>query len=164
MGLNGIVIAAFCLFGSVSGALAAQTAGELAAAFCQTRVADDEAGVRDLLTPSLRDAVTEAERRNDAIAKAVPDEKPPFGDGIPYQSYPDVAPVCEPGAVTDADGRTLVEVSYKFPHSPEADWTDRLAVLSAPEGWLVDDILYERTAGETEEVTLRTVLESAFNE
>ncbi|PSJ61379.1 hypothetical protein [Pseudaminobacter soli (ex Li et al. 2025)] len=164
MRLNAIFLAMCFTVGGLSNALAAQTATELAKAFCQTRVEDNAAGTRNLLTPSLRDAVAEAENRNDAIAKANPDDKPPFGDGIPYQTYPDLAPVCEPGTVTDTDGRTLVEVSYKFPQTPEAGWTDRIAVLSTPEGWLIDDVLYEAPADQTEALTLRMVLESAFDD
>jgi hypothetical protein len=164
MRLNTTIMAMCIVAGGLSNALAAQSVAELAKAFCQTRVEDNAAGVRNLLTPSLRDAIAEAESRNDAIAQVNPDEKPPFGDGIPYQTYPDLAPVCEPGAVTDTDGRTLVEVSYKFPHTPEAGWTDRIAVLSTPEGWLIDDVLYEAPADQTEALTLRMVLESAFED
>jgi hypothetical protein len=164
MRLNTTFMAMCIVAGGLSNALAAQSAAELAKAFCQTRVEDNAAGVGNLLTPSLRDAVAEAESRNDAIAQANPDEKPPFGDGIPYQTYPDLAPVCEPGAVTDTDGRTLVEVSYKFPQTPEAGWTDRIAVVSTPDGWLVDDVLYEAPADQTEALTLRMVLESAFED
>src|SRR5262245_47072214 len=83
---------------------ATQTADEIAAAFCAARTADDEARLKPLLSPSLLALIAETEERNRIIADANPDEKPPFGDGIPYQAFPDRADSCKPGApVVEAD-------------------------------------------------------------
>ena len=44
-----------------------------------------------LVTRSLGAAIDEAIRKNDEIAAAEPGDKPPLGDGVPFQSYPDDA-------------------------------------------------------------------------
>ena len=82
----GLLLLAFSL-PLVSGAGAAGTATELAEAFCKTRTTGDAEAVKPLLTPSLLAVIAEAEDRNRIIAESTPDEKPPFGDGIPYQSF-----------------------------------------------------------------------------
>ena len=99
-----------------------------------------------LMTPSLLKVIAEAKARNDVIAKATPDEKPPFGDGIPYQSFPDAAPGCEAGEVVEKPGRTEAEVTYRFPDTPNADWTDRLKLVPEGDKLLVDDILFANVA------------------
>src|SRR5690606_1463397 len=85
--------------------LAADDPRAVAAAFCRARLADDEAATLALLTPALVSVIEEAKARSDVIAKATPDEKPPFGDGIPYQAFPDAAEDCEPGDSKVKPGR-----------------------------------------------------------
>jgi hypothetical protein len=95
-----------------------------------------------LVTRSLGAAIGEAIRKNDAIAIAEPGDKPPLGDGVPFQSYPDTPPVCHAGKFTEADGKQIVEVQYIFTATPDADWTDRLVVASEDGRLRIDDVLF----------------------
>ena len=143
--------------------LAAEGAAELAAAFCTARMADDEAMVKPLLTPSLLALIGEAETRNKVIAEAVPDEKPPFGDGIPYQAFPDKADTCRPGQAAAEAGRIELPVVYGFEKMPDANWTDTLVLLSADGRLLIDDIRFQGSADGSANVTLREILSEAFD-
>ena len=116
-----------------------------------------------LLTPSLVKVIEEAKARSDVIAKATPDEKPPFGDGIPYQSFPDVAEGCEAGEASDKMG-IEIEVKYLFPKTPNADWTDRLKLVTEGDKLLVDDILYANVANGEPDQGLRQALFEAFDQ
>jgi hypothetical protein len=99
----------------------------------------DQHGYRYLVTASLLELIDKAQAKSDEIQAAAPDEKPPLGDGTPFQSYPDIAPTCAQGAFgPDA----VVEVKYEFPDTPDANWTDRIKLVS--EGGLlkIDDVLF----------------------
>lgn len=133
-------------------------------AFCKARLASDEQATLALMTPSLQKGIAEAKARNDVIAKATPDEKPPFGDGIPYQSFPDAAPGCEAGKVVEKPGRTEAEITYRFPDTPNADWTDRLKLVPEGDKLLVDDILFANVANGEPDQGLRLVLFNAFDQ
>ncbi len=145
-------------------ALAADDPSAIASAFCKARLADDEAATLALLTPSLAKTIDEAKARSDVIAKATPDEKPPFGDGIPYQSFPDLAQGCEAGKVDQKPGRVEVEVNYLFPETPKANWTDRLKLVAEGDRLLVDDVLFPNVANGEPDQTLRKVLFQAFDQ
>lgn len=147
-----------------AGAVAADDPRSVAEAFCKARLGDDEAATLALLTPSLVKVIDEAKARNDVIAKATPDDKSPFGDGIPYQAFPDVAPSCEAGKVTDASGRVEVEVTYLFPEAPKADWTDRLKLVAEGDTLLIDDIIFANVANGEPDQGLRKVLFEAFDQ
>lgn len=109
--------------------------------FCQMR-SEGEPALRYLLTRSLTTEIDKALAKNDVIAAARPDEKPPLGDGVPFQSYPDVALECRVGAVATVDGALHVDVEHVFPDQPAGNWTDRL-VLGTEDGLAkIDDILY----------------------
>lgn len=142
-------------------ALAAETdAIPYAEAFCSLRTADFGAARFYLLSPALAAAVVAALERNAAIAAENPGDKPPLGDGIPYQSYPDAAPSCAAGTVTAEGDRLVAEVKYSFPDAPDAGWTDRLVLVAGDGGvLLVDDIRY---GAEGDEGTLRATLDEAF--
>ncbi len=146
------------------GAFAADDPRAVAAAFCKARLANDEAATLALLTPSLVKVIGEAKARSDVIAKATPDEKPPFGDGIPYQSFPDVAEGCEAGEISDKSGSIEVEVTYLFPETPNADWTDRLKLVAEGDKLLVDDILFANVANGEPDQGLRRALFEAFDQ
>jgi hypothetical protein len=156
-----IVLLVAALF--AGGAFAADDPRAVAAAFCKARLADDEAATMALLTPSLVKVIEEAKARSDVIAKATPDEKPPFGDGIPYQSFPDVAEGCEAGEASDKTG-IEIEVKYLFPKTPNADWTDRLKLVTEGDKLLVDDILYANVANGEPDQGLRQALFEAFDQ
>jgi hypothetical protein len=146
------------------GALAADDPRGVAEAFCKARLADDEGKTLALLTPSLVKVIEEAKARNDVIAKATPDEKPPFGDGIPYQAFPDVAQGCEAGEISDKSGRVEVEIDYLFPETPKANWTDRLKLVADGDRLLIDDILFANVANGEPDQGLRRVLFDAFDQ
>jgi hypothetical protein len=137
---------------------------QVGAAFCEARTAGNEQRIRALLTASLLKAIEEAEARNDTIAKAAPNEKPPLGDGIPYQGFPDHAPICKAGKVKQTSGRTELEIRYEFPEAPDAGWTDKLLLVSTDGSLLIDDIVYQIPANHTEEIGLRSVLFNAFDQ
>ncbi len=160
VGAGSVVFAAWCC----GAALALETPQEIGTAFCAARVADEDQQVRALLTPSLLKVIEEAEARNSVIAKAAPDEKPPLGDGIPYQGFSDHAPICKPGEAKQSAGGTELEVTYEFPDAPDAGWTDRLVLMRSDKGLLIDDILYQIPANHTEQIGLRSVLFNAFDQ
>ena len=161
-----VIPAALCFLTAILGgqALAADTPRAIAEKFCATRLDGDEKALRLLLTASLLKAIEEAEARNDIIAKASPDEKPPLGDGIPYQTYPDMAPECEVGAEKQVDGRTEIELRNVFPDAKGADWTDRLVLLESEGRLLIDNVIFETSVNDTDEISLRSVLFNAFDQ
>lgn len=148
---------------AVGPAKAEPSAGDVAQAFCAARVKDDEAATRALLTPSLLKEIAEAERRNDIIAKEAPDDKPPLGDGIPYEAFQDAVATCIPGAEDEMSGRRRIGLTYTYASAQE-QWTDRLVLANEGERLLVDDIMFANVADGTEDLTLRQVLLSAFDQ
>lgn len=142
---------------------AAEGAHAIAEKFCAAQVAGDEAAVRALFSPELERVVAEAERRNAAVAAAAPDEKPPLGDGIPYQGFPDRAPECRVGAERTKGGAVEVEIGYDFPAQPNSGWTDRLVIRPAPDGLAIDDILFASFPTDTYQSGLRRVLFDSFD-
>jgi hypothetical protein len=145
-------------------AFAAEDPRAVGEAFCKARLADDETATLKLFTPSLVKAIGEAKARNDVIAKATPGDKPPFGDGIPYQAFPDAPEKCEVGAIGEKSGSIEVEVKYLFPGTPNADWTDRLKLASEGDKLLVDDIIFANVANGEPDQGLRRVLFDAFDQ
>ncbi|MBX3567999.1 MAG: hypothetical protein KF914_08075 [Rhizobiaceae bacterium] len=146
-------------------ALAADRAAtELAQGFCQARLAADETATQALLSPTLREAIKVAQDRNQVIAEAAPDEKPPFGDGIPYQRFPDRADSCVPGEPVEKASAVEVPVSYAFKDAPAAGWTDRLMLVRAGMDYLVDDILFDGPPDGGEPTSLTTILLNAFDQ
>ncbi|WP_274629721.1 hypothetical protein [Arvimicrobium flavum] len=135
------VSAAFAVTATVADATD-DTPAQVAQKFCDTHrsgTAEAELATMALLTPSLKAAMDEAVKKNDVWETAHPGEKPPLGDGVPFQSYPDVAKECVAGKVS-ADG-TEVDIEYKF-DDPEANWTDRVKLALVEGKLMVDDILY----------------------
>jgi len=124
--------------------------------FCLGRLGNDMAAVDGLLTPALRDAIVAAEARNAQIAASAPDEKPPLGDGIPWQSWPDYADSCIARAGT-ADAQTAtVSIDYGFTADPEAGFTDTLHLNLAEDSmqvsrWRIDNVGYA-TKGDLRDV------------
>ncbi len=132
-----------------SAQMIALTPGQIGDIFCIARLGNDMAPVEGLLTDGLRDAIAAAQVVSDTIARQHPDEKPPLGDGIPWQAFPDYAPHCEAGPAILQMDESRVTVSYIFPDSPGAGFADtlvlRLVPLAAqPDGkvWRIDDVEY----------------------
>ena len=126
--------------------------------FCQVR-GEGESAIRYLLTRSLTVEIDKALAKNDVIAAARPDEKPPLGDGVPFQAYQDLAPECRVGTVATADGAVSIDVEHVFPDQPAGNWTDRLVVVTDDGLAKIDDILY---GPEKFDTGLREVLATAF--
>jgi hypothetical protein len=155
-------LVAVALFSGV--AIASDEPRAVGEAFCKARLGNDEAATLGLLTPSLKKAIEEAEARRDIIAKAAPDEKPPLGDGIPYQAFPDVAETCEVGDVIETAGHIEVQVRYSFADTPGAGWTDRLKLVTEGGKLLVDDVIYANVANGEPGLGLRQILFEAFDQ
>lgn len=144
---SGLAIAA-ALFFAVP-AFAADDAAALGQAFCDARLKNDDAAVAALASPDLKKAIDEAQSKNDALAKSAPGDKPPLGDGMPYQSFTDKPVKCEVGAVTagDTPGSQTVAINYVFPDQPDSNWTDRLIVVDAGGKKALDNVLYTDDSG-----------------
>ena len=129
-------------------------------AFCGLRGVEGGAARIHLLSPALTAEVMKALAENARLQAETPDEKPPLGDGVPYQGFPDAAPVCEAGTVSRDGDAVVAEVKYSFPDAPDAGWTDRLVLVEGEGGvYVIDDIRY----GADGDDTLRDVLEAAFD-
>lgn len=160
-----ILVTQLLAAGVVSGvASASDEPRAVAEAFCSSRLANDETATLALLTPSLLEAIEEANARNEIIAKETPDEKPPLGDGIPYQAFPDTAGGCEIGDVVHAGGNVEIKVTYKFADAPDAGWTDRLALVKEGDRLLIDDVIYANVANGEPDYGLRRALFDAFDQ
>lgn len=134
------------------------TPAQIATIYCVGNLGNDEAILRAVLTPNLTAAIAAAETENAVIAKAAPEDKPPLGDGIPWQAFPDYAPNCVPGtAMPAADGSVEIGLTYSFPEEPAAAWTDTLILKLDAYRYRVDDVRYEGGG------TLRDALAAAFN-
>lgn len=123
-------------------------ADQIGEVFCLSRVGNDEALISGILTDALRTAIADAETKDDAYAKKYPGEKPPLGDGIPWQSAPDYAPKCTVGLVTLMKADAKVELQYSFPDAPAADFVDTLILKKVDQPdfdvgfWRIDNVFY----------------------
>ena len=149
------------IFGASAEDQPRSAAAAFGAAFCLMKDNPPGADLMVLVTPSLADEIGKALAKNDEIQKAHPDEKPPLGDGIPFQSFPDVSPKCQVGKVTGEGAGAVVEIRHGFPETPRADYSDRIVL---GEGWTrgtlgIDDVLYGEEGGGG---TLRKTLVEAF--
>ena len=132
--------------------------------FCISRLGNDDGILRGVLTDELRTLIDYSEARNDTIAAAYPEDKPPLGDGIPWGSFPDYAPKCTLASTAVEGNMARVAVSYAFPEEPTADYTDTLVLKlvahpydPATGIWRIDDVRYTTSS------TLREVLATAFD-
>jgi len=138
-------------------------ASQIGQIFCLSRMGNDEAVIEGILTEKLKQAIADAEAKDADYAKKYPDEEPPLGDGIPWQSAPDYAAKCDTGLVTLSRSDAKVEIKYGFPDAPTANFVDTLILKKVPiEGmdvgyWRIDDVLYP------DGTDLKASLLSAFN-
>ena len=157
------VAAALCLFATPSFAqlvtISPEQIGEI---FCISRLGNDMAPVDGLLTAELTAAIADAEAKNDAIQQAHPDEKPPLGDGIPWQAFPDYAAECKVGGVTLEADRAVVDIAYGFPDYPDANFTDHLQLILVAQPNLSEPLWRIENLGYATEGDLRSVLVSTF--
>ena len=116
--------------------------------FCLSRIGNDEAVISGILTAELTTAIDGAWTANDVWEKANPGDKPPLGDGIQWQSWPDYAAGCTVGLVTLMKSDAKVEIQYHFPDAADADFTDTLLLkrVDVPEYqtsfWRIDNVAF----------------------
>lgn len=110
--------------------------------FCMGRTTGDMGLAQDYLTPELRDAIEKALAQNDMVQKAHPDEKPPLGDGVPWSTFQDAVSQCDVDYEAAKATPTEVPITFSFPESPDAGWTDTLVLKDVEGTWKVDDVLY----------------------
>jgi hypothetical protein len=132
--------------------------------FCISRLGNDMAPVQGLLTPGLAQAIADAEQKDAEWAALNPGEKPPLGDGIPWQSWQDYAPECTVGLADATQGEAFLDITYTFPDSPGLSLTDRLHLIEVDRPtystgvWRIDNVIYQ-DGGD-----LRSVLTAVFDE
>lgn len=130
--------------------------------FCLSRLGNDEGAITGLLSPDLTMVIAYAWAKNDAWEAANPGEKPPLGDGIPWQAWPDYAAECTVGLATLMATDAKVEIAYGFPEAPDAGFTDVLLLKRITDAelgtthWRIDNIAYA-TGGD-----LRASIAGAF--
>lgn len=130
--------------------------------FCLSRLGNDEAVTEGILTDDLTMAIADAWTRDEAYEKQYPGEKPPLGDGIPWQAWPDYAAECTVGLVTLMKTDAKVEINYAFPEDKDANFTDTLLLkrVDMPDYgtgfWRIDNIAYATGSD------LKAVLVGAF--
>jgi hypothetical protein len=121
---------------------------QIAQIFCLSRTGNDEGPIEGLLTDGLKAAIADADKKDAAYEKANPGEKPPLGDGTPWQSSPDYTPQCAVGLVTLSKQDAKVEVKYSFPDDAAANFTDVLILkkIALPDYgvgiWRIDNVAY----------------------
>ncbi len=138
-------------------------AASVAEAFCAAREAGDDQATLALASASLAGVIAEALARNARVQESAPDEKPPLGDGIPWQAFPDQAPTCTPGK-PDATGTGFtVGVTYSFPDQPLGSWTDVLRLVPDGDRLAVDDVWYPQAANDASRPSLRRLIFDSFD-
>jgi hypothetical protein len=120
---------------------------EIGHIFCLSRLAGDTGPLDGLLSPDLATSIAEADELNLQWQDANPGDKPPLGDGIPWQSWPDYASECTVGLVTLMKNDARVEITYGFPGEPDATFTDtlllkRIARDDDSRVWRLDNLAY----------------------
>lgn len=110
--------------------------------FCALNGEQNDAKIKNILSKDLRAAWENAQAYSDDWAAKNPGLKPPLGDGIHAQAYPDFAPVCKVQSLTGEGDRREVEIFHGFPDNPMAGWTDMLILIPQGGSWVIDDVLF----------------------
>lgn len=133
------------------------TGAQVGQIFCMAMTSQDDAPLRGILSPDLAAIIADAEVRSAAIEAAAPDEKPPLGDGIPWQAAPDYAKNCTVVGMSGTFDLPEVILFYEFPEEPSANYSDRVVLRFIDERLRVEDVKYANDAG-----TLREALVGMF--
>jgi len=149
MGTRAVAILGLILAGvvAISEAHAQQTASpeEIATQYCTLITTHQPDTMGPLLTPSLTALMQQAQALSDAKAQQYPEDKPPLGDGIPYQTHPDDAPICRVVRTSGGAHRQTVTIFREFPEDPRANWADHLLLKRHQGQWRIDDVRYQDT-------------------
>jgi hypothetical protein len=143
-----IALPAFADDNEPQGQMVVLRANQIGQIFCMSRTGNDDAVIEGILTADLNQAIKTADGKNDAYMKQYPDDMPPLGDGLGWQSSPDYPDNCETGLVTLSRTDAKVEIKYGFKDYPAADYTDTLILKKVPiDGmdvgyWRIDDVIY----------------------
>jgi len=131
-----------------TGQMVVLKASQIGQIFCLSRLGNDEAVINGILTDDLNKAIEVAEKKDADYAKKYPDEEPPLGEGLGWQSSPDYGDTCEVGLVTLSKTDAKVEIKYTFKDYPEGSYSDTLILKKVPiDGmdvgyWRIDDVIY----------------------
>lgn len=140
-----IALACLTLFCTVP-ALAQPDTGDaeyLARLFCQQQSNYDQSALAPHLSPALAALIEKAWAANAAYEAQYPGDKPPLGDGIPWQSWPDAAPLCIAQIPAYDRNTAVVDIDYDFPDQPDASWRDQLVLVRIDSRWLIDDVMLQ---------------------
>ena len=135
---------------------------QIGAIFCITRVGNDMAPVEAILTPGLKKAIARADAAEASWEKHNPGEKPPLGDGLPWQAHPDYTTQCSADHPVEGKLEARVNISYAFADDPKTNYTDTLVLKPIPDAnigdsvWRLDDVVF------ADSDSLRKELVSAF--
>jgi hypothetical protein len=130
--------------------------------FCISRAGNDMAPVEAIVTPSLKAAITKADALDAAWEKKNPGEKPPLGDGLPWQASPDYTANCTAGDSATMGKDARVDINYVFADDPSGNYTDVLElkpVIDKTIGdtvWRINDVLF------TDKTTMQQQMIDAF--
>jgi len=131
-----------------TGQMVVLKASQIGQIFCLSRLGNDEAVINGILTDDLNKAIEVAEKKDADYAKKYPDEEPPLGEGLGWQSSPDYGDTCDVGLVTLSKTDAKVEIKYTFKDYPEGSYSDTLILKKVPiDGmdvgyWRIDDVIY----------------------
>lgn len=112
----------------------------LATQFCdyyQARNLDER--YADIVTTSLHRRIADVELKNRVFSYRHPGDKPPLGDGLPFQSVLDRGS-CHTGTVSASAGRVVATVSYDL--GDGVPIRDQLVTVREKRQWKIDDILF----------------------
>ena len=143
-----IAVPAFSDDNEPQGQMVVLKANQIGQIFCMSRLGNDEAVIQGILTDDLNKAIKVADDKNDAYAKQYPDDEPPLGDGLGWQSSPDYGDTCDIGLITLSKTDAKVEIKYTFKDYPAGNYTDTLILKKVPiDGmdvgyWRIDDVIY----------------------
>ena len=143
-----IAVPAFSDDNEPQGQMVVLKANQIGQIFCMSRLGNDEAVIQGILTDDLNKAIKVADDKNDAYAKQYPDDEPPLGDGLGWQSSPDYGDTCDIGLITLSKTDAKVEIKYTFKDYPAGAYIDTLILKKVPiDGmdvgyWRIDDVIY----------------------
>ena len=143
------------------GACVMNAPDHVAGKFCRLSAEEDgHDQIKKILSRDVRDLWGQAQAASDAWGRENPGEKPPLGDGVPLQAFPDFAPICKVQNISGKGNERIVDVYHGFYNDPKAGWTDRLVLKPEMGSWVIGDIQFAPEY----EGSLRSVLEEVLKD